>query len=140
MDSHNISQREHEINEHNTAYNIFENLKSDYFLQKLFENLPKKKSLEILKYNKKIKNRLNINLNNYKEFSEIYSLIELELIPVENQYGKFIDNYKKEDYIHIYFNDNKEEIKRNYLEKNEKVAKIKILIDYQIRSFEYLFE
>ena len=110
MDSHNISQRENEINEHNTAYNIFENLKSDYLLQKLFENLPKKKSLEILKYNKKIKNRLNINLNNYKEFSEIYSLIELELIPGENQYGKFIDNYKKEDYIHIYFNNNEEEI------------------------------
>ena len=36
---------------------------------------------------------------------------------------------KKEDYIHIYFNNNEEEIKRNYLEKNEKVAKIKILID-----------
>ena len=84
-------------------YNIFENLKSDYFLQKLFENLPKKKSLEILKYNKKIKNRLNINLNNYKEFSEIYSLIELELIPGENQYGKFIDNYKKRRlYSHLF--------------------------------------
>ena len=32
----------------------FANLKSDYFLQKLFDNLQKKKTLEITKYNKTI--------------------------------------------------------------------------------------
>ena len=31
---------------------IFNNLKNDYFLQKLFNNLLKKKSLDIIKYNK----------------------------------------------------------------------------------------
>ena len=35
--------------------NIFKNLKSDYFLQKLFNNLLKKKSLDIIKYNNNIK-------------------------------------------------------------------------------------
>ena len=34
---------------------IFKNLKSDYFLQILFNNLLKKKSLDIIKYNKNIK-------------------------------------------------------------------------------------
>ena len=54
---------------------IFKNLKSDYFLQKLFNNLLKKKSLDIIKYNKNIKNRININIKDYKEYSEINLLI-----------------------------------------------------------------
>ena len=41
---------------------IFKNLKNDYFLQKLFHNLLKKKSLDIVKYNKKIKERINISI------------------------------------------------------------------------------
>ena len=38
---------------------ILKNLKNDYFLQKLFHNLLKKKSLNIIKYNKNIKKRIN---------------------------------------------------------------------------------
>ena len=37
---------------------IFKNLKGDYFLIKLFYNLLKNKSLDIIKYNKNIKDRL----------------------------------------------------------------------------------
>ena len=44
---------------------------------------------------------------------------------------------ENEIYYHIYFNDNKEEIKRNYLDDN--VSKIKIIIDYQVKSLENLF-
>ena len=43
-------------------------------------------------------------------------------------------------YFHIYFHNNNEEIKRNYLNENENVKKIKIIIDYQIKSFENLFK
>ena len=88
---------------------IFKNLKSDFFLQKLFYNLSKKKTLDIIKYNNKIKERLNICIKDYKEYSE---LIEIEIKPVNYIYGKFI-NFSKENgkYYHIYFNDNKEEIK-----------------------------
>ena len=46
----------------------------------------------------------------------------------------------EENNVRIYFNDNKEEIKRNYLNENENVEKLKIIIDYQIKSFEGLFE
>ena len=42
-------------------------------------------------------------------------------------------------YYHIYFNDNKEEIKRNYLNENDNVTKLKIIIDYQVKSFDSLF-
>ena len=50
----------------------YENLKNDYFLQKVFNNLEKKKMLYIAMYNKKIKKRINININDYKEYSEKY--------------------------------------------------------------------
>ena len=98
-------------------------------------------SLEIIKYNKSIQKRININIIHYKEYSEKYSSIELEIIPMKNKYGQFI-NIKGEDkeYYHIYFNDNKKkEIKRTSLNKKDKVSKINIIIDYQVESFSELF-
>ena len=120
---------------------IFKNLKSDYFLQKLFDNLQKKKSLDITKYNKAIQKRIELNVNDYKKYSEIYSSIEIEILTNKNEYGNFINihNNENERYFHIYFNNNKEEIKRNYLNKNDKINNIKIIIDYQVTSFKGLF-
>ena len=69
------------------------------------------KSLSIMKYNKKLQKRLNISINDYKECSKI----EIELKLVDNKYDKFINiSDKEKDYCHIYFNNSKEEIKRNY--------------------------
>ena len=91
---------------------IFKNLKNDYFLQLLFNILMKKKLLNIIKYNKKIKDRINISIKDYKEYSEIYSSIEIEIKPANNQYGNFINIDKENEiYYHIYFNNNKEKIK-----------------------------
>ena len=120
---------------------LFIKLKSNYILKKLFNNLLKRKSLDIIKYNKYIKNRINISNEDYKEYSEIYSSIELEIKVAKDKYGKFI-NIKEENemYYHIYFNNNKEEIKRNYLNENDNVKIIKIIIDYQIKSFTRLFD
>ena len=130
-------------NEKTEAKGVFKNLKSDYFLRKLFYNLLKKKSLDIIKYNNNIKERMNISIKDYKEYSEIYSSIEIEIKPVNDkygEYGEFINiNKENEKYYHIYFNDNKEEIKRNYLNENDNVSKFKIIIDYQVKSFEKLF-
>ena len=79
------------------------NIKSDYIMNKIFNNMQKRLYLEIIKYNINIQKRLNININNYKNYSEKYSSIELEIIPIQNKYGKFI-NIKEEDkkYFHIY--------------------------------------
>ena len=93
--------------------NIFKNLKSDFFIQKVLYNLLKKKSLDIIKYNKNIKDRIIISIKDYKEYSEIYSSIEIEIKPVNNKDGEFINIDKEnEKYYHIYFNDNKEENKK----------------------------
>ena len=43
-------------------------------------------------------------------------------------------------YYHLYFNNNKEEIKRNKIEGKDNVKKIKIIIDHQVKSFYKLFQ
>ena len=135
-----LSKEKKELNKMKFKDIVFKKLKSDYFLQKLFNNLSKKKSLDVIKYNKNIKDRLNICIKDYKEYSEIYSSIEIEIKPINNKYDKFINiNKENETYYHIYFNNNKKEIKRNYLEENERIKTIKINIDYQVKSFEELF-
>ena len=139
MNSCNISNNKKEELKQMKSKDKFENLKSNYFLQKIFDNLKRKKSLEIIKYNKNIKKRINLNINDYKEYSEIYSSIELEIIPVKNKYGKFINiNEEDKSYYHIYFNNN-EKINRNFINKDDNTKNINIIIDYQIKSFRELF-
>ena len=116
------------------------NLKSDYFLIKIFDNIQNHKSLLIMKYNKRLQNRLNININDYKKYSQLYSSIEIELKLVDNKYNEFINIIDKEkEYCHIYFDNSTEEIKNNHLKYSHKINKIKIIIDYQVKSFNQLF-
>ena len=63
----------------------FNNLKSNYFIEKVFEMIKKKnKFLEIIRYNKKLQNRFNFNINTYKDYSQLYTPIEIELKPADN--------------------------------------------------------
>ena len=88
--------------------NQLKNVKSDYFVQKFFGYMPKRKSLETIRYNKSMQKRIDININHYKAYYETKTSIELDIIPMKRKYGKFI-NIKEGDknYFHIYFNDNK---------------------------------
>ena len=74
-----------------------------------------------------------------KNYSEKYSSTEIEIKPVNKKYGKFINNENEEIYYHIYFNNNEEEIKRNYINEDEEIKIIIIKIDYQVEPFEILF-
>ena len=107
----------------------FDNIKSKYILKQIFDNLNKNRFLKIINYNEKIQNRLDININNYKKFSETYTTIEIEIIPIKNLTEKSNSFIKNLDNIHVYFNDN----------KKEEVKKIKVIIDYQVTSFYCLF-
>ena len=80
----------------------YENIKADYFLEKLFNNLKKGKTLNIVKYNKNIKRRININTNDYKEYSEKYSSIEIEIKPVVKNMVNLLKLKKEKKYIIIY--------------------------------------
>ena len=142
MDSSNQQDNEKEELKNKKPKNKLGNIKSDYFIIILFNYLQRNKALQIIQYNKKTQRKLKINnIEDYKEYSETYSSIELEIIPVNYKYGIFINIFNKanEKYFHIYFNDDKEEIKRNYINPNDNVTKINITIDYPIKSFYALF-
>ena len=135
-----LSKTKNKINKHCLSNANLKNIKSNYILSKLFIHLDRKKSLQLVKYNKKIQNRLHFNTKDYKEYSETFSSIEIEIIPCKDKYGQFINiNTNDRLYYHIYFNDNKKEIKYKYITKQDKVERIKIIIDYQVQSFEKLF-
>ena len=123
------------------ANNQLKIVKSDYFIQKFFGYMPKRKSLETVRYNKSIQKRINTNINHYKAYSGEYSSIELDIIPKKGEYGEFINiNEEDKKYFHIYFNDNKKkEIENTSFSRNDNVSKISIIIDYQIKSFSGLF-
>ena len=119
------------------------NIKSKYILQKVLEIVPKNKTLKVIKYNKKIQERINIKINDYKEISKkLYSSIIIEIIPDNEIYGEFVNIINKEEeiYYHIFFNDDSKEIQKNYLNEDDKVYKISIVINYQVKSFFRLFE
>ena len=100
MESGNLISKVKEEKNKLKSESKYEKIKADYFLEKVFNNLKKGKTLNIIKYNKNIKRRININTNDYKEYSEKYSSIEIEIKPVSYEYGKFI-NYKKEEEIYL---------------------------------------
>ena len=87
----------------NKSKSVLINIQSYYFLQKLFGNIPQKRAFEIMKINKNIQNRLNININNYIEYCELYTPIEIELIPLQNNNMTFLLIFhRKIDNIIIY--------------------------------------
>ena len=124
--------------------NYLFNIKNIYKIKQIFCYLDKRKALQIIRYNKKIQIKLNLELKDYKKFFEEYNKIIIEIIPKEELYGSYTiinisDKYK--DYYHIYFNDDyKTEIKKNTLRQEYNTKKINIIIDYQIKTFSELFK
>ena len=114
-------------------------IKSKYIIKQIFQNIKQNQYLELIKYNKKIQNKLDKSLEDYKE----YSRIEIDLRPITNYAGdnKFINlNDNEKQYIHIYFNNNKKERKSCILQAKPKIQKIKIKLDYEIKSLKGLFK
>jgi len=119
--------------------NLLRNVKSKYILMEIFKCLKKKKSLNVVRYNKEIQNRLEININDYIKFSKI----EIEIVLIGGKYYfsfPFINvNKEDEQYFHVYFDDSEKEIKKYSLGAEDKVNKIKIIIDYGVKSLKKLF-
>ena len=124
--------------ESDNVMNGLKKIKSDYILKKIFSHMNKPRTMKIINHNKNFQRRLQLTFEDYKEYSETFSPIVIEITVAKDKSGSFINIYNSA-YFHIYFNDEKEEIKRNYIKELENVKKIKIIIDYQITSFENLF-
>ena len=133
METRNLSN---EIKQGNT--NMLKKIKSQFFISKIFDYMKKNKSLEIIKINRSIQKLMKIDLNRYRECSTV---IIVELVPLKNAVGKFINIKEGEEkYFHIFFNDSKIEIKKTELKEGDNVSKIKIKIDYQVTSLAQLFQ
>ena len=97
---------------------LFESIKSNFILKKIMNIINKKKLLEIVKINKKLLEKLDLNINDYKEFTQLYSSIEIELNIEGNKYGKFINiTDKLKEYFHIYFENSNVETKKKIISK-----------------------
>ena len=140
MDSNEINQNNEEPKLQNKQCD-WKNIKSIFIIKKIFSDLDEKKLLEIVKCNKKIQKKLNIDLDDYKDYNETKTSIEIEITPVKDKYSRFIKTIKEEEkeYYHIYFDNDKKEINRGCLNKNEKVSKIIVIINHQIKSLSNLF-
>ena len=64
----------------------FENIKSNYILNKVFNFLREKKLFDIIHYNKYLQKKLNKDINDFKEFLKI----EIEIITSDDD-KKFIN-------------------------------------------------
>ena len=113
-------------------------IRSKYIVMLIFDNLKE----ELLRYNKKYQNMMKRKLKDYKN---VFSKIEIEIILKENEFGKFIniENKNMNSSIHVYLNDNKEETKRKrkitFLDSKNNITKIKIVIDNKIKSLSKFF-
>ena len=92
--------------------------------------------MKIIQYNKQMQHKLNLDNIDYKKICQV----ELEIRPLPYHYGKFINVIKEEESnYHIFFNNSKKEKNRNFIKEKESVIKIRIIIDYKIKSFFNLF-
>ena len=85
--------------------------------------------------------KLKISIKDFIEINDLYGPTKIEIIPIKNVYGKFINiKGNQKNLYHIYFNDSKIEIKNKYsINEEDKITKIKVKIDYRVDSFWGLF-
>ena len=128
-----------EINNDVSSNDVLKKIRSKYIIMKIFDNLNESKLLNIIHYNKIYQKMMKIKLKDYKnEFSKI----EIEIIPEKNIYGNFVNitNNIIKEHVHIYFNDNKEEIKSSSITKDDNVTRITIIINHKIKSLSKIFQ
>ena len=118
-------------NNNNIIQNFLINIKSKYILKQIVDNIEEEKLLAIIQHNKTLQDKLDITINDY----EYYKKIEVEIIPIIKSYKNiFIEIPNRyASFYHIYFNEENNEIKRNYFTKNEKIKKIKIKIEKEVK-------
>ena len=119
-------------------------IKSAFFLKMLLGYIPKKTYLKLFCYNKELQKILQISKDTYIRYS---NQIEIEIIPQEilnddEKNNTFVNLKEDKSLYHIYlYGEGKiREIDRTFIKKDEKVSKIKVLIDMEVKSIDGLFE
>ena len=113
-------------------------IRSIYIIQKIFKNVEPTLFLKLIKCNKNLQKKLEITKGNYLYYNLV---IEIELIPTKKNNkaeNVFVNiNEKEKNFYQFYIN--KKRVKRNYFSNKEKISKIKIRINNEIKSLRGLF-
>ena len=110
-------------------------IKSKFVIKKITKNLAQKRLLQLMKYNKKIQEKLDISINDYREYNQI----EFKLYPNDKIGNIFLNSINMDkNNIHIYINHDKIE-NGSIIEHNDIIKKIKLVIDPEIKSLSSLF-
>jgi surface protein len=134
---------------------MLKNIKSKYILKQIFSLLNEYINLKLLNYNRKLQEKLEIDINDYIS----YNLIKIELIvnPLEYEKEKFINiqlkNEKNYDFNFYDEADNKiERQKKNFIygllfgedydtiDKKDNIHKILVCINNKIKDINGLFQ
>ena len=121
---------------------MLDNIKSSYILKELFKYVNEYKKLKLLNYNKTIQQRINLSIEDYKNYLSIK--IEVKLIDNYNVNcnNTFISKEFKNSYssfIYVVLNDETIERKIDSI-KNDKISKVKIILNYDLNSYKDLFK
>ena len=111
-------------------------IKSKLILSKIFGSLNMRLYLKLIKYTKKLLNKMAIGLNDYKEYGQIEIIIKIKNFEKDTQHEKFININYNPSYYHIYFDgNNKEILTKNFIYGSEKIKEVKIIIDPRSKFF-----
>ena len=121
----------------------YKQIRSYYILEIILGLLNKGRILDLMKYNKNLKNKYNeSDIFTKEDYLKYCSPIKIKIIPhKKSKEGKFINiSEKDKKYFHIFFNGINKEINNIYLNNNHNVNSIIVFIDKEISSFKGLFE
>ena len=113
------------------------NIKSKFILKKIFGYLEDNIYLKLIKYNKKLQNKLEKDITDYKD----YSKVEIQVILNNENPKKFINvtNPNDKELYQIFINDQSKEATKDIEKIKEKIEKFKIVLKYNFSSFKDLF-
>ena len=123
---------------------MLDSIKSNYVLREIFTKCKERVYLKLVLHNKRLQKRLNLSIIDAL-FS--FNTMKIEIIPVSVADDPFLVrfpfiNIKDEDraHYHIFFNDSKKPIKKEYFRKDDNVTKITVFIDKKIKTLKELFK
>ena len=111
-------------------------IKSKIIIKKIFQNIKDKVFLQMIKYNNILQKKLDITIEDYKTYNQI----EFEIKPNHN---KTITINRKEEFnsfMHIFIDDDKNDIKSLTIDSSSQINKLKIIIDFEIKSLKGFFK
>ena len=118
---------------------MLKEIKSRYIIKEILNILNEGRKLNLIKYNKLFQDKIDVTKIDYRKYCQIE--IELSLIEIKDSKRMNFINRAEEslNLYHIYFNNERKEKKRNYVTNRESIKKIKIIIEFEIKSLKELF-